>query len=361
MHQRLRGLACVIVLLSTSALLGSGRFAGHETAATIGLLASRTPAHLSKLSRIWLRARGPKLVAAPPAWKQKGPAVSPENRQLLFKLKQMEPGSDDARRVAEELLESPEKVTRLTEYGLIMHTLVRKELWQEALGLWEHRQRKMPSAKGRIAGVNCAMEAFGSKSGEHWAMVLSMLDSMWRDDLVPDIVSYNTAMRNCQGAGEWQAVLLLLEEMKRFKRKDFDVYRSSIVACAQGRIWGKALGLLDEMLYSEINPSWTQYNLCIMLAGEGQCWEYAIRLLDTMWTKEVLPESSTYMSVIGVCEQSGRWHEALQLLRVMRRKGLACDGGTYSSVHRSCLASGQEGAAQDLAEEMARLGLPMDT
>eukprot|EP00930_Biecheleria_cincta_P087913 TRINITY_DN77154_c0_g1_i1.p1 TRINITY_DN77154_c0_g1~~TRINITY_DN77154_c0_g1_i1.p1 ORF type:complete len:363 (-),score=58.55 TRINITY_DN77154_c0_g1_i1:188-1276(-) len=362
MHQRLRGLGCVIVLLGTPALLGSGRSAGHDAAAVIGLLASLTPAHLRKRSRTCLRAKGPKLVSAPPPWKQAaGPSVSPEILELLAQLQRTEPGSDDARQVAEQLLERPERLTRLREYGLMMHALVEKELWQEALGLLDNRQTKMPSDRARLVGVNCAMEAFGSKHGERWPMVLSILDGMWGDDLVPDIISYNTAMRNCRSAGEWQQVLLLLEEMNRFKRKDFDVYRSSIVACAQGRLWGKALTLLNEMFDSELNPSWSQYNLCIILAEEGRCWEYAIHLLDTMWMKEVVPESSTYISVIGVCEQSGRWHEALQLLRVMRRKGFACDAGAYSSVRQSCLSSGQEEAAQDLAEEMAILGLPMDT
>lgn len=361
MHSNLRGLACVISLLATPALLGSGRSAGHETAAATGLLASLTPSRLGKQSRVVLRAKGPKLVSAPPPWKQTGPSVSPENRQLLSELREMEPGSDDARRVAKELLENPERLTRLKEYGLMMNALVKKEFWQEALGLLNTHQIRRPSAKARLAGVNCAMEAFGSKFGERWPMVLSLLDSMWGDDLVPDIISYNTAMRNCRAAGEWRQVLLVLEEMKRFKRKDFDVFRSSIVACAQGRLWDRALSLLDEMFDSAINPSWSQYNLCIILAGEGQRWQYAIHLLDTMWANEVLPESSTYTSVIDVCEQSGRWYEALQLLRVMRRKGFACDAGTYSSVHRSCLACGEEGAARDLAEEMAMLGLQTET
>jgi pentatricopeptide repeat protein len=57
-------------------------------------------------------------------------------------------------------------------------------------------------------------------------------------------------------------------------------YAAAIDACAKGRMWQRALELLDEMEKNGVTPNAITYSVAITACGNGGQWEKALCLLD---------------------------------------------------------------------------------
>ena len=98
--------------------------------------------------------------------------------------------------------------------------------------------------------------------------------------IIPDIVTYTTAMRAYIRNQKIGKALMLFETMQdKGMHIDVYAYACAIDACAKGNKWKKALDYLDEMRRKEIEPNAIVYSAAINACENGGKWERALELL----------------------------------------------------------------------------------
>ena len=94
-------------------------------------------------------------------------------------------------------------------------------------------------------GCNASISACGRG---HWQLSLLLLSSMLPRSLVPDEISYGSAISSCAKAGEWQLALQLLSDMTAAEvLTNLVILNSAISACEKQGEWQVALQLLQDV------------------------------------------------------------------------------------------------------------------
>ena len=257
--------------------------------------------------------------------------MSVENAALLQDLEECREGSAEAMKMVRDVIENG-KLTRVKEVQSFMTAFGRLHFWREALELLElKRTGEWPV--GDIVLTNAAMKACGRVG--NWELVLGLLEDAPKHKVSPDIISYNLAMASCCNARQWERVLTLLNDIPSVKELKEATFNVTLHACVQGGQWELGLASLNQMLESDLQPTWTMYNLGILLAGPGGLWQTACGYLQDMWRKVVLPEAMTYASVASVCGEAQQWQQVKQLVAEMRRKGFGVPPETLELLERA--------------------------
>eukprot|EP00435_Cladocopium_sp_Y103_P049420 s516_g14.t3 len=162
-------------------------------------------------------------------------------------------------------------------YVAVMTACSRGSHWAQACDLL-----KMMAAHStpNIISRNAALNALSSAN--LWQRCLEMMFS----EISWDSVSYCTTIGACGNAGNWQVVLLLLEQMQRGRAHrpylDRTVLDASITACGKAEQWQVALHLLRQMPQWTISPDEVSCNAAISACENGP-WQHALEVAAEMW------------------------------------------------------------------------------
>jgi pentatricopeptide repeat protein len=196
-----------------------------------------------------------------------------------------------------------------------------------------------------------------------------------------DTYCYTAAIEACANAKLWRKALELLQEMEARGIAPSEVtYSVTITACGNGGEWQKALDLLQLMREKNMSINLITYNAAITALSkaaklqssknkqqqtspsEGGLYLKVLELLEQMKANGLEPDGFSFCSAISCCGAEGRWEEALELMQVMQ------DGGprtrpnkiAYTAAIASCGRSGQVDHAQRLFRQMKEQGLSAD-
>ena len=141
----------------------------------------------------------------------------------------------------------------------------------------------------------------------------------------------------CGKDREWRASLELLNDMKKNSIiPNQHTYSAVINALGNNGQWERALEVLDQMREKEMKINVVTYNSAIAALAKasrsktsarggnvadfdkGKLWIKAMELLDQMKAEKVWPDKYSYSSTITCCSSGARYQEALDLIKVMR-------------------------------------------
>jgi pentatricopeptide repeat protein len=172
-----------------------------------------------------------------------------------------------------------------------------------------------------------AIRACGLSGAHDWALVL-LGDA--KDELEPDVQLYNAVLAACARASDGSGLERAMELLETMEEEgimpDAVSFSSAINACAtHGAQWQDALKLLDRMQERDLPPHIPAWNAMLKVLARNRQWSPALDLLERMKCRgEVggdppsaaipLPNIITYSQVMEACTEGGQPRLALRLL-----------------------------------------------
>ena len=148
-----------------------------------------------------------------------------------------------------------------------------------------------------------------------------------------DVLTFNSGLNVCAKAGKWQICLHILSSMKK---KDVVSYSICISSFEKSSQWQHAVGLLQDMLQSKVEPSEVSFNAAIS-ACKSQT-HIALSLFEDMELLKVQRSVVTFNAALTACDK-GNWQEALHLMEKLHGHGqdeLDMDPITLSGILTAC-------------------------
>ena len=180
----------------------------------------------------------------------------------------------------------------------------------------------------KLFGAHWVWRVWVDSPEGQWAMALHFLEkSPW------DVLTFNSGLNVCAKAGKWQICLHILSSMKK---KDVVSYSICISSFEKSSQWQHAVGLLQDMLQSKVEPSEVSFNAAIS-ACKSQT-HIALSLFEDMELLKVQRSVVTFNAALTACDK-GNWQEALHLMEKLYghgQDGLDMDPITLSGILTAC-------------------------
>mmetsp|Transcript_57558 Transcript_57558/g.140574 ORF Transcript_57558/g.140574 Transcript_57558/m.140574 type:complete len:826 (-) Transcript_57558:106-2583(-) len=264
----------------------------------------------------------------------------------------------------------------ITTYNAVISVCARAQqvgVGKSLLSKMKNKDHIRPNAKTYATLIGaCATPA-------KWKDALALLDQCYREPGVePDIYIYTNAMRACAKGRVYQRALNILQVVKdKGLPLDAYAYTSCMEACGNSRKWYKALELFREMEDNDIQPTEVTYSVLINALGKGGKVDLALSMLDRMKKEGLEPNLYTYNAAITALSKASKKNggtrgsggssrdaenggdrstTALGLLDQMKQSGIEPDGFCYSSAIACCGAEGRWVEACELIERMKEGG-----
>ncbi|CAJ1402599.1 unnamed protein product [Effrenium voratum] len=271
----------------------------------------------------------------------------------------------------------------------------RKRRWQQAVHLFDSEASNDQVAVNCVIGACAAArqwqqalalasraDAFGAAAllkavGGRWHLALHVL----RQVRAPDVCLFNVAMSTMRRATQWVWALQLLRHLQEAPKliPDLISFNTAVGACALGTAWQRGLALFarmpcrpDAVTYSsltapwpvqlallwqalkEVQPDTVLFGSAISTLSRSSQWQRALLLFSEMETRcipmcrRLQPNAITLSAGICACERGSLWQEALQLLAQIQ------DAGRLDAV-ACCSALSACGKAQRWQQALALL------
>eukprot|EP00913_Durusdinium_trenchii_P019403 g18241.t1 len=224
--------------------------------------------------------------------------------------------------------------------------------WQRAL-LLDMEERSIPlntfsynaaiSACAAGRALELAVDLFSTMCSKRvkshdWRLAVDFLQSMFAQDLQPNIVTYGAAISACEKSIAWPAALALLAQAQRQREAQgahcahsLWVYNALQSALEKGQQWQKSLHLLAGMTFDSLTPD------CLSIRGR----------MDAV----------SYNAALAACRRAFQWQRALELVRSAQEVNTV-DALALDSALVACAAANAVEALPALGERLARAGLP---
>ena len=173
----------------------------------------------------------------------------------------------------------------------------------------------------------------------HWQEALVLLTDMINCALLPDVISFDTAMSACDKAEKWQEALELLTKLHSASLQEDVITCSALMsACVKGEQWALALRFFAEM--TNIQRNIFVYTGAMNAFEKCNAWMSSLLVFDDMMCSFLEADTVARNAVIGAC--SDFWWIALGLLDSSVGR---CDEVSYNTLLTAC-AKGQKRARQ---------------
>lgn len=226
--------------------------------------------------------------------------------------------------------------------------------FQECLSLLESMKRL--GMKPNLVVYNCVLHALSLKG--QISLARKLLAEMVRVGVKPDLKSHNSMMNCFAVAKLWQSALDYVKEIKELGfQPDAVTYGSLIHAAAKANKWEVCIQVLDTMLSEGIEVTLPCYTAVLHGLAEGKQWQRAVELIQFMKSRNVDPCIRAYTCVITALGHSGMYKDALALHKVIREEGLVLDEIAYGATIHACSVGGAWDICLDLLQEMKDFGL----
>eukprot|EP00931_Biecheleriopsis_adriatica_P064519 TRINITY_DN39284_c0_g1_i2.p1 TRINITY_DN39284_c0_g1~~TRINITY_DN39284_c0_g1_i2.p1 ORF type:complete len:457 (-),score=66.42 TRINITY_DN39284_c0_g1_i2:74-1444(-) len=170
-----------------------------------------------------------------------------------------------------------------------------------------------------------------------WQLALGILDMLPSIRVMPDIISFNSAMSACLISSQWELALGLLDQMHALPELEPDLTTYNCAMCAFGHAghWEKALELIQTVRSSKLMPDAFSCSAAINACGAASNWQAALALLFA--SRQPLPTNEVcYSNGMNACIDAGQWQLALKLFSHMPRAYVHADLISYNCALNAC-------------------------
>eukprot|EP00904_Undaria_pinnatifida_P003252 jgi/Undpi1/12928/HiC_scaffold_7.g02594.m1 len=169
-----------------------------------------------------------------------------------------------------------------------------------------------------------AMKALGSAG--QWEAAVSLLSDL-RDveGVAPDVYVYTAAISACSSAGRWEEALTLEADMRRrgIKPNAYTV-TSCISALARGGEWERAIQELEAAEEEDLPVSTPAYNAALKAFAIGKALQPGLDFFHDMKKEGKVPlDEKTHNIAIELCKECGDTRKAVEILRKMEAAGVS--------------------------------------
>ncbi|CAJ1387636.1 unnamed protein product [Effrenium voratum] len=238
------------------------------------------------------------------------------------------------------------------------------ERWREALGLLQ----TMPEGQIRLDVFSCSAAVTACAQRSTWAAAAQVLTFMGAAWVAANVLTFSAALSAYERSRQWRAGLHLAEDLA-----DLVAASTCISSLQKADRWEGAARLLFELPLSRLQPNAFSFNSVV--SGESSRWQWpltvlsdldevgcnaaasscgerwgpALGILQHMGRSTLQPDEVTYSAVITACEAT-QWRRGLALIWAMLRRRLRADGVAWSSAVSACERSSSWQAALALFE-----------
>ncbi|CAK9048125.1 Pentatricopeptide repeat-containing protein At5g02860 [Durusdinium trenchii] len=189
--------------------------------------------------------------------------------------------------------------------------------WEEALQLFE--SMVLRKLQPNVRTFNALISACPG-----WQMAAGLFGELRRLVLDPTVVSYNALMGRLEtdGSAHWDESLRLLEELQeKAILPDVLTFNTAIAVNRQRKpVVNK---LLAAMRSKNLVPDVISYNSAISSCQANSDWHDALQFLDEMYLSSVPVDRISYNAVLSCCFAASQWQKVFQLLDAMVAAGMA--------------------------------------
>eukprot|EP00435_Cladocopium_sp_Y103_P060168 s285_g21.t4 len=220
----------------------------------------------------------------------------------------------------------------------------------QALALFESLAKQR--LERNIISYGAAMTA--CERAEEWQLALSLLDELHSAKLQGNLVTYNTCISACEKAGEWEAALGLFQEILEHLQADLDVisYSSAASACEKASQWERAVELLRHLRHHSLQENVITCNAVISACEKAGRWQMAWEVLREMKRERLRATVVTFCAAISACEKGGRWRQSLEIFGELQCEAL--QQMSVSPCFASCRCCGDSREYQERVSYHAR-------
>lgn len=192
----------------------------------------------------------------------------------------------------------------------VLVSLARASRWVLAAALAESMQERMQTSPDLFTLAAVLQAHAGARL---WRESLRWLQWGLSSRLRPDLVCYNVAAATCARAGEWEAALVLLEDV-RANRLQPDVVTWGSIVGVPGR-WELSMALLEGAWRSGVVLNPQTFGISLVGCKDSNLWRGALALVQQARAYRVPLDALALNSALASCELGAAWASALALLR----------------------------------------------
>ena len=273
----------------------------------------------------------------------KSPSFAPRILKLLSKAKR----STTALHVL-RFLQEQELVVDAFHYSAVMSALASDVTkWTVVINLLEEMVQASIQQDSVI--LNCAINACGKS--DRWETSLLL----WKESLVDrETHTANAVIAALARAGEWTRALEFLGNLPGVV-PDVITFSSAMAACEKGSAWRHAMDLLESMHSAALQPDRFSYSSVIASCATAERWELACHFFDTMKAGAVLADVVSFGSLIKALDSGEKWQSAVSILDTIREESCAVSQVACNSAINACSSASQWQLAITLLDSMPDL------
>jgi len=176
-----------------------------------------------------------------------------------------------------------------------------------------------------------------------WCMdrVPQLLDSMRKECVEPDLVTYSSLVKGYSLAGDVRRAFKVFEEMKSSGKvlPDEIMYNVLLDGCARETLVEEAMKLLQSMQDAGIAPSNHTLSILVKLLGRAKRVKEAFKVVDDLTSKHGLrPNIQVYTCLIQACLNNRQLDKAMAAHdRMLADSHCRPDERAYTALVRGCL------------------------
>ncbi|CAE8653674.1 unnamed protein product, partial [Polarella glacialis] len=223
-----------------------------------------------------------------------------------------------------------------------------RERWDAAIRVLRWADDLGPGQALGIEAYNLVIEACIQSGQFEWALaLLAELRGSDDDRPAPNRETYFHVARACERAGEWQWAIRVVRMMQETLGGDLRTFHSAMTACDRAQETAWVLRLLKDMRSASIVPDSSVYDVVVRSSSRGRLWLRAMTLLEESLSDGQLPSSlATYRSAMELCAKVSSWQRAIWVLNLMAAEKLDADLFSLECAAAACKANSKD----DLAE-----------
>ncbi|CAJ1341882.1 unnamed protein product [Effrenium voratum] len=218
--------------------------------------------------------------------------------------------------------------TNVYHFGAAISACEKAKDWQTAI----HLLATMRALRVNPNVIACSA-AVSSCEG-HWPLAVNLLQAMIRDEVLPNVVTYNGALH---AVDAWPQALMLLSSMRQEAvTPDAVSFNTVCAACGTGGVWQLSLHVLREMEMAEVPPDVISYNTAMDVCHKSGRWQHALALFSSMDKASVPRDVITMNTAMLACSKASHWQHALGILSGMPAQNLIPTAISYNTAITAC-------------------------
>ena len=185
--------------------------------------------------------------------------------------------------------------------------------------------------------ANIGISAVGKS---RWPFALALITGIRDRELVPDVVSFNSAASGCQAKWELSCFLQSMSP-----RKDTVGHNAVNIALARAWQWQSSLCMVHLMPVLRLQPNIRCLTGALSACEQASLWKRGLSL--EVWSLRMEPDTMFWSTLLSSCGKASQWQLALAMLA----KASAPDAVLYATAISAVNAARSDGHANGTARD----------